>query len=254
MSRRMTIIGLAALCALALSAISASGASAGATAYTCVSGGTGGLGHKFTDADCAVENNTTGTFGHKEIAANTTTVLSLTKLANTVLEGKLFGANITLEATGIECIECSAENRVEGGVMEVKGPAEKMTGGKLRFTGVTVAGLTPPCTVVGNATGQITTEALKFTTTVAGEARLEPEAGTTLAVFSITGTGCPVAGSNIKVTGKSLAKLTGAKLKVEVLKSSGELLLEGEKAALKGEATVKGGVSTPENPVALTTA
>jgi hypothetical protein len=219
-----------------------------------VSGGTGGLGHKFTDADCAVENNTSGTFGHKEIAAETKTVLSLTKLTNATLEGKLFGATVTLESTGIECVGCTAENRSEAGVMEVKGPAAGNTGGKLRFTGVTVVGLTGTCTVVGSATGQITTEALKFTTTVAGEARLEPVTGTTLAVFNITGASCPVAGSNIRVTGKALTKLIGAKLKVEVLKSSGELLLEGEKAALKGEATVKGGVSTPENPVALTTA
>jgi hypothetical protein len=252
----MTIIGLAALCTLALSAISASGASAGATAFTCVKGGAEGT-NKFSEEDCSTVSNPSGAWGHKAIEVGKTTVLSLTSLTNPTLEGKLFGANVTLEATSVECEGCSAENHLEGGVMEVRGPAEKMTGGKLRFSGVKVVGL-PECTVFDPrpipVEKQITTEALKFTTTVAGEARLEPVTGTTLAVFNITGATCPVAGSGITVTGKSLAKLTGAKLKVEVLKSSLELQLEGEKAALKGEATVKGGATTPENPVALTTA
>ncbi len=250
MSRRMTIIGLAALCALALSAVAATGASAGTTAFTCVSGGAAGP-NKFTDEDCVTVNNTTGTFGHTAIPPNTLTTLKINKLTNPKLEGKLFGANVTLEGTGVECVGCSAENKEVGGVMEVTG-----TGGTLTFTGVKVVGLEEKCEVVGTKVEDITTKPLKFTTTVSTGATLEPETGTTLAEFSIkakTGKECSVAGSNFKVTGKSAATLKGAKLTVNVTKESGELKLEGEKAALKGEGTVVAGTGGVFHPVALTT-
>ncbi len=259
MNRRFTIIGVAVLCALALSAIAATGASAGTTAFTCVNEGPFVGANKFTEEHCKTVNNTTGTWGHRTVAAGETTVITLTSLTNPKLEGKLFGANVTLEATGVECIECSFENReVEiAGVktMEVVGPAAGDAAGHLTFTGVKVVGLEEKCEVVGTKAEDISTMPLKFTTTVSTGATLEPATGTILAEFGIkakTGKECSVAGSGFKVTGSSKATLSGATLNVNVTKESGELKLEGEKAALKGEATLKIGkpatVSEP-NPV-----
>jgi hypothetical protein len=242
MIRRTTIISLAALCAVALSALAASGASAGTTEFTCVAGGEPSLG-KFSDADCSTPSPG-GEFGHVKVTEQTTT--KFVSLANPVLTGKLFGATIELTATGMECVECRAENKEVGGVMEFTG-----SGGKVKFTGVTAVGL-PACNVNG---GSITTEKGKFTTTVSTEGTIEPETGTTLAVFNITGTGCTIAGNNIKVTGKVPGTHSGARVTVNITKASGFLSLEGEKASVKGEGTVSAGQtpSGPFHPASLTT-
>jgi hypothetical protein len=239
MSRRISIVGLAVLCAMALSAVAASGASAaGTTAFTCVAGG----GAHNTNADC--QPGSTGTSGHEAIAANTSTTLSLTQLGNAKLTGTLFAATVELEATGVECVECKAENKEVGGVMEVTG-----SGGRLRFTGVTVVGL-PNCEVENKT---VTTEPLKFTTTSAAGVTLEPVTGTLLSKLTIKeiAATCNVKGT-FKVEGKAAGTLNGSVLSVNVTKASKELTLEGEKASLKGEATAKASNGTTTNPVALT--
>ncbi len=258
MGKRMAIVGLVALCAIALSAVAASGAFAGATAFTCVAGGGAGP-NKFTDADCTTVNNTTGTFGHTAIAAGTPKKLKLKNLTNPVLEGKLFGASVKLEATGVECVFCEVENTTTSkGVMEVVGPATLLPGETLQFSGVRVVGLEAKCEVTQPASfGAITTQRLKFATTSSSGLTLEPEFGTVLAEFNIvakSGQTCNVAGSNIKVTGKVPGTLSGAKLTVNVTKASGELQLEGEKASLKGEGTIEAGTGETFHPAALTTA
>jgi hypothetical protein len=98
----------------------------------------------------------------------------------------------------------------------------------------------------------ITTEQVKFTTTSSGGATVEPQAGTLLAKFSITGSDCNVAANNIQITGKAFAKLTGARLAVSVTKASEEIKLEGEKAALSGTATVEAGSGGTHHATALT--
>ena len=242
MSRRMTIIGLAALCALALSAISAAGASAGVTATTCLSGASDGGGSTTTNVNC--ETGSTGTFGMKTFTGSTP--LGLNTITPPVLTGKLFGATVELKATGVNCVGCKGENKEVGGVMEVVG-----SGGSLEFVGVKVAGAESKCTVVGSATEKITTKALKFTTTSLAGATLEPVTETLLAQFNITGSECTVAGNNIKVTGKAAATLNGAKLTVNVTKASEELKLEGEKASMTGVGTVKN--KATNTALALTT-
>jgi hypothetical protein len=241
----MTIIGLVALCALALSAFAASGASAGTTAFTCVKGGTG-----FTEEHCKTKG-APGEFGHVAITEKTT--LALTSLTNPVLTGKLFGATVELAATGVECIECTAENKEVGGVMEVTG-----SGGYLTFTGVKVVGLETKCEARDTGKGEdVMTELLKFTTTSSAGATLEPVTGTILAEFDIVakpGQSCSVAGTGLKVTGKAATTVSGATLTVNVTKASGELKLEGEPASMKGEATITAGKigSGVHHPVALT--
>jgi hypothetical protein len=237
MSKRHTILGFAALCTLTLGVFPASSAFAGTTAFTCVSG----AGAANTNADC--EPGSTGTSGHEAIAEGTSTTATYNKLTNPVLTGKLFGAPVELQATGAECVSCSVANKEVGGVMEVTG-----AGGQLKFTGVTAVGL-PKCVVNG---GSITTEKLKFTSTSVAGLTLEPETGTTLAKFSITGSECTVAGSNITVTGRAFGSLNGAKLTFNVTKASEELKLEGEKAAFTGTGTVEVGEGVTHHPVALT--
>ena len=239
MSRRMTVIGLTTLCTLAASAISTSGAFAGATEFACVEGGT-----TQTNEDC--ERGSTGFYGHESFSGLTFTQTD--KLTNPVFTGKLFGATVELSATGVECVECTGENKEVGGVMEVTG------GGKLKFTGVTVVGA-PACTVVGSATGTVTTKTLKFTTTSIAGATYEPATGTLLAEFNITGGSCTVAGAGIKVTGKAFGARNGAKLTVNVTKASEELKLEGEKASLTSTDTVTGRSLFGEpHPIGTTTA
>jgi hypothetical protein len=231
-SRRIAIIGSAALFALALSAISASGASAGATAFLCWPG----EGGKNTNSDC--EPGSTGISGHVAITPKSITALSYLGLAVPTLTGKLFGATIQISVpVGESCVGCTGENKEVGGVMEFAGT------GKIQFTMPRVVGAETKCTVP-----PITTKPLKFTTTSVAGVTLEPATGTLLAEFEITGAECPFAAEHIKVTGKAFGAANGAKLTFNVTKASEELKLEGEKAALTGIATV-----SALTPIALTT-
>jgi hypothetical protein len=231
---------LAALCALALMAVAASTATAGVTGFACIEG----AGAHNTNSHCVP--GSTGAYGHMAIEAGKSTSTSVVNVTNPVLGGKLFGATIELSATGVECVGCTAENKEVGGVMEVTS-----SGGTLTFTGVKVVGLESKCTVVGSKVEDIPTKPLKFTTTSVAGARLEPVTGTLLAEFKITGSECSVKAEGIKITGTLFAATNGATLIVNVTKASGELTLEGEKASLKSEATLKGGPGG--NGVSLTT-
>jgi hypothetical protein len=220
--------------------ISSSFAFAGTTYFACVKG----AGAHNTNVDCTPGGPNEG-FGHLALAPNDATTVVHRKLTNPKLVTKLFGANIELEATGLECEGCSLENKEVGGVMEATGT------GKLRFSGVKVVGLESKCTVVGVSTGVVVTKALRFTTTSVAGMTLEPESETLLAVFNITGGECVVAGTGLQVTGKAFVEAMGATVIVNVTKASAELLLEGEKASLKGEGTIEGSLG---NPFSLTPA
>lgn len=220
MSRRLIVIGLAAICATALGVIPASSGAAGFREFTCIPGG----GAHNTNTDCEVSS--AGTSGHVAITPGTTEEKWDFQI-NPKIMGKLFGATVELEGTGYECIECTTENKEVGGVWEATGS------GQVALTGVTVVGLSK-CTVTG---GTITTKSLKSVTVSASGTKFEPETGTTLAVFSITGSECAVAASNLKLTGKFLAEANGASCTLNVTKASGELALEGEKASFKGKFT-----------------
>jgi hypothetical protein len=114
---------LVTLCALGVGEVSTSSALGATTGYTCVAGS----GAANTNADC--ESSSTGTSGHVAVAANTPTTLTVNKVTNWTLGGKIFGANVELTASGVDCVGCQAESREVGGVMEAFGPE-----GKLRFT------------------------------------------------------------------------------------------------------------------------
>ena len=256
--RRITITGLAALCALALAAVGAAGASAvevPTTAFTCLKGETDGLGHKFTNEDCSVENNTTGTFGHKRIPANTPTQLTLKQIVPAKFTTIIAGASVTLEATGVECLKCMAENQ--------EPTAEKMrvfgSGGQLTFSGVTVASSPVKCMVSStDGANTIITEELQVETTATNEAGIKPVTGTALAVFEITsnpGQTCPVAGT-YTISGDANGTLKGAFLTIAVPSASKTLTIGVNGASLVGEATVSAGLTgvafeSEHHPVAL---
>ena len=246
MSRRITIIGLAAICALAFAAISASGASAAeTTAWTCVEGGSGGQGTKFSNADCSV-SSAGGAFGHVEIPVNTSTSLKLNTLVPPVLKTIIAGASVTLEATGVECLACTAANKGSAGSMEVSG-----SGGKLKFIGVTVASSPTKCEVVG---GSVTTNELKVASTGTAEATISPLTGTALATFTIAakaGQTCAVAGP-VTVNGDANGTLKGSFLTVNVPTASKTLTVGVNGASLTGEATVEAGTGGTFHPAALT--
>jgi hypothetical protein len=239
----MIVIGLAVLCASAFGAISASSASAGGWFYTCVEHAPTQQGKdKYEDKDCKTPDNISGEYGH--VSYSEWTTWKIDPMTNTVITGKLFGASVEIQATGVECVECKTENKEVGGVKEATGT------GKLELTGVTAVGL-PACTV---NSGKITTQNLKFTTTSETGLTLEPETGTLFAEFNITGASCTVAGSNIKITGKAFASASGAQFTINVTKASEELKLEGEKATLKALWTLTAGkpFSGEHHPISLT--
>jgi hypothetical protein len=253
MSRRITLVGLAALCALAFGAISASGASAGATAFTCVAGG----GTANTNADC--QPGSSGTSGHVSIAANTSTTLTLNGTGTQELEAKIFGATVTLQATGLECVGCTGENKETGGVMEVTG-----SGGSLKYSGVSIAGsLGFSCVVyednagVLGTQGVIRTTPLKVSTNKVGAATIAPVTGTPLAHFFIATnsnshlTVCPLTGT-FTIFGTVPVTTSGARVTANVTKASGSLTVEGEKASLKGESTAEAGSGATHHPISLT--
>jgi hypothetical protein len=243
---RRTIISLVAACAVGLSAIAASGAMAGATAYTCVESGSVGP-SKFSDPDCKVVAPG-GNFGHVEIAEHTT--LKMVSLTNAVFVSKIFGATVQLEATGLECVGCTFENKLVGGVMEVTGELA------FTFTGVQVVGM-PGCEVVGAKSEDIGTRPLKFTTTSASGATIEPVTPPTVAEFKIvtkpTKT-CTVAGGPYKLEGKIPVTFNGAIMTINVTSASGALKLDGTALGLKAETTLSGGKpeSGVHHPIALT--
>jgi hypothetical protein len=216
------------------------------TGEVCAPGTKGALGHAATDANHG-------------IPAGEATGLTIKSTANPILKAKLFGAEVEFAATSVECVNCMAENKEVGGVMEVTGSS-----GTLTFSGVKVVGLETKCTVEGPTAEMVTAKPLKFTTTSFSGATLEPETGTTLAEFNIvanSGQTCNVDGL-IKITGTVPAALSGSKLTVNITKASGALKIsegvEG-KVSLTFEGTVLGGkTETPTEqvnhfPVSLTT-
>jgi len=248
MSKRIMLVGLAALCALALGALGASGASAAeTTAYTCLPGGS-----EFGNAHCSEAG--TG-FHHVAIAPGENTQLTLSAVGNQLLESHVFGAAVSLSATGVECVNCMAENSGSAGSMKVSG-----SGGTLKYSGVVVSGtLGTKCKVLsdpGEVEGVVNTETLKFETTATNEAVISPvNAEGILAHFWIKHK--PEKTCNIEntytVTGDANGVATGATLKVAVPIGSGTLLMNGEPAGLTGEATIEAGPTGGEHhPAALT--
>jgi hypothetical protein len=255
MSRRIIVIGLAALCAVALSAVAASGASAaGATAFTCVSSGfDSSLPHN-TNEHC-VPGSTGGAFGHQAIVENEPTQVTLNDVTghtSQVLFTEAAGAEVELIGNHIECLGCMAENKTVSSTMEVTGGTGATEEGKIRYTGVKVVGqLANDCQIAGET---VTTEALKFTTTSATGATIEPKTGTTLATIHFQNKApeeCPL--TNVPVKGKAAATVSGATLKVNVTLASEELKVGGEPASLVGEATLEAGLTEGvHHPAALT--
>ena len=253
MSRRITIIGLAALCALALAAVGASGASAAEnTAFTCVpvAAGTG----EFVDSGCTTTTPGTKSWKHEAIANGTSTGIKLTALSNAVLSSTIGGAAVSLEATGVECKNCMAENRVTEGTMNVFG-----TGGTLTFKNVSVVGK-PECTVFENSGGVmgpekgIETEPLKIESqkTATNEVVLSnanAPTSTVLASFFITGPSCTFNSTTpYTVKGDVNGTTKGDVLTVNVPLGT-TMKLGVNNASLSGKATIEAGTF---HPAALT--
>jgi hypothetical protein len=117
----------------------------------------------------------------------------------------------------------------------VVGGEEAGEEGKLVYTGVTTN--LPGCSVKGST---VTTTNLKFHTLSATSARIEPKAGTVLAVITLEGGSCELAGE-FPVEGHATGTVSGAFLKVNT--APGELTLLEEPAKLAGEATLEAGVT-----------
>lgn len=112
------------------------------------------------------------------------------------------GTNVTLTATGLECISCVITN------MEVTEEPNKVAvgAGTLKFTGVTVANPSP-CTVSDQSgvAGQLVTKPLGFHFDWMHEGKwyphFFPKSGTTFMTFSLAGTGCAAIAGTYNVSG-----------------------------------------------------
>ena len=237
------LVGLAALFAIAISAVMAAGAVAAPTesntAFTCVAG-SGTL-----DAHC--DPGSSGTSGHVAIKTGESTQLTLTQIGfTTTFKTTIGGSEFIFTATGAECVECMAENHEEvvGGktVMDVQG-----SGGHLHYSGVTTN--VPTCIF---KKGEINTKPLKFTTTTAATALIEPVTPSTVAVIEFE-PGC-FAGASITITGVMRWTASGATARFETGKE--ELFVGKQKLEVIGEATLRAGLtgSGTMNPVSLTPA
>jgi hypothetical protein len=248
---RAALIGTTVLCVMAMSAVMASGAAAttlvtqGNTAFTCVAG----AGEHNTNNDC--QPGSTGNFGHVAIAEGTSTGLALDKLTNLELTIRIGLTNVVFTVHGaVDCIECMAENHSAGGVMDVTG-----TGGRLRFTEVTVSPASCGVESITGEAGVIETEPLHLTTLSTTRATIEPaEEGGAITKFKFTGASCPLTGlGTISITGHADGTLKGAVAKFET--GTGELMIGTQIVHLNGEATATAGVTGAEyHAIALTAA
>ena len=146
------------------------------------------------------------------IPAGEETGLALDATTNQVFVTSQFGATIELLGSGgIDCVECMAHNQASP--MDVTG-----TGGRLLYTGVTVAGFEEDCELEDTSipvgltkTDALTTERLEVTASEPGTAVLRPvnAKGETISEFATLhivakpGKTCSIAASYV-VTGKTL--------------------------------------------------
>jgi hypothetical protein len=251
-SRRMAVLGLAALCALVVGAVAAPGAQAeGKTGYTCIEG----AGEENTNFHCVPGSEGEGNFGHVAIPPGEVTEGTIHPLGEQVFGAELFGAVIELTATGPECIECTGENVEVEELMGIAGT------GRLGFTNVVVVKAAANCRVSsdpGGEEGVIETEPLQATNNVPTSGTVKPVTGTVIARFSIITTPgehskkCNLIGT-YTVTGQVTGAANGATAIVDVTPASGELKLNGFPAFLEAEATVEAGSpGGPYHPVAAT--
>jgi hypothetical protein len=230
-------VSMGVLIVIALAAISASGASAaGATAYTCVAGGSG-----FSNADCS----TTGSGFHDvAIPVGESTAFNVKATGTQVFKAELFGTEIELNATGVECVGCMIENKVVGGVMEAAGTAH------LNYTGVTVGGaLGKSCKVEGGVI--LGHETIIHTTTT----RILFFHKTSTTIFTVdfeplVGKVCPIEGE-YPIEGEINGTLSGANASFSTVE--GEMTLLGEPAFLTGNVTISAGLTGGEqHPLVMT--
>jgi len=279
MSGRRAIVGFCMLCALLVSAFAAQSASAvtkGTTAHTCTTETPFTEGkNKFSDAHCTVVAGN-GTFGHKEIPANTTTHTTLgnekTNAGTTgptpgILKATVATIPIELEAQEVMSTGAWFENRTEP-----NGEHYSLGEGVIDFKKVKVNN-PANCKVeqAGSGAEEIRTTQLIAHTKGQEEPmflKFEPKAGeaTPFAEFEIVNNGgvCAAA-QKVKIVGSVKCRPNGAtcEFEHEDVTTQGKLRFgsaAGPKAGLKGKITITAGLgkeTDPEpgktNPIAATT-
>jgi hypothetical protein len=222
------------------------------TAYTCVAAPTTESA-EFKDTHCIEEGMTSKT-SYRHVPVGEATQLTIRPLGNETLSAEVFGAELELVGTGLECVGCMVENTGGAGNMKAVG-----SGGKLRYTSVTVANDAKNCTVVSDPGGEahvIETRPLKFETDTTNSVTISPVTPPILATFEIvTAEGsteeCPFVGTH-PVEGDVTATAEGATL-TPVPNFEGTLTLdEFFPAQLEGEATMETGPTSAYHPAALT--
>lgn len=243
MRKFAVLLPLAGLCALALTVTGpASAGPTGVTAYTCIEG----VGAANTNAHCVPKSS--GKFGHEVIEVNKPMQLDLTGLGKQALDFEVAGAEIDLEAEGLECAHCMTENVIQGEEMKMSSLSAH-----LKYTGVVVTTNPTHCEAksVGGAAGAIETESLKIVTTPKGGVTFAPASGTAIAkleLVPVSGKTCPLAGS-YTLSGSWVASPSGATWLTRVFPEEGLTVNGSSGVFLEGEVTAEALVTpNPENP------
>jgi hypothetical protein len=198
--------------------------------------------HTYSDDRCVKANGATGPYGF-EAFGQISTGLRLIGRGIWGLFGEVFGAEVSISGTGLECVGCM----IEDGGEEAVGSGEELV-----FTGVAVGGsFAEKCEVAGEA---IATVPLAIRSAGSNEVVIEPVSGETLANFAISaksGKTCELAGV-WELAGKVTGTAEGTTL--NVLTGEGELLLDGLfPSTLEVEAEIEGGTTGGEyHPLGFT--
>jgi hypothetical protein len=155
---------------------------------------------------------------------------------NFILTSEVFGAEIEIKATGLEC--------VSGWVIKQEGEHAIATG-QLKLTGTTIN--IPKCTISSITTNALTAKVYMESTTL--YTRFQPTTGSVLATVSVTGASCPIAG-NYPVEGTlfgragsaTLSEVTNQQLTFSPTiqaTAGGSLTFLEEEAQLTGEANTE---------------
>lgn len=235
MSRRKSVIGIAALLALVVCAFAAANASAESKAFECSKSATS---LTFPDAHC-VPGGSGSVYGHKSIAegvstsitgSNEKTASSTTASSKAILKGTLSGLE-----TELECSTVTGSGSMKNGATSVTGT------GQITYSGCTVTKPARECKV---KEGKVVTKNLEATTAsqTGTNLKFKPEgAATEFAAINIEGCKNNVPPANAyPVSGSLVATTNGATTSTTEtgVTGQGTLTFGGNPAGLEGTITI----------------
>jgi hypothetical protein len=221
MTARRAVTGLCMICATLASAFAAQAASAevNPTAVTCVptKGGT------FSDFNCK-KNVGQGKGSWEEVNFASVTKITGRSSGNTILKATTGGVTAELTSTALKA-SGSIENKETSGVMQATGT------GQMEYLSVTA---NHECKVNGASSGTVTTKLLKVHTLSTTELEFEPNSGTTLAEFTLSGCAIPAFNKTWVISGSLIGTVEGTQTVFTHAGTTGQETLEANASVPAG--------------------